>query len=35
MTYVKGYIIYYIWIKFESCSFINGLRDEKKIQITN
>ena len=32
-TYVKGYINYYICIKFKSSSIQNGIRNVKKVQI--
>ena len=34
-TFVKGYTNYYICIKFGSSNIKNGLRNVKKVQITN
>ena len=34
-TYVKGYTDYNIWIKFESSTVQNGLRNAERVQITN
>ena len=34
VTYVKGYINYYICIKFDNSSIKNRLRNVKKVQIT-
>ena len=33
--YVKGYTNYHICIKYESSRIKNGLRNAKKVQITN